>query len=150
MEVVQGQLFVAAAGARNAAAAAPGARPLPALLDVGEFAGIPSSPGDFYILEASDVIQAQPGNTVVGNIQVIAGASGACAALATPPASAPGACTQQNLSLPLSLPQLSYLHKVIQLREIGAHDDEQVCIPAQCAMSQHLLKNWQPYLQLQH
>jgi hypothetical protein len=83
------------------------------------------------------VLQAQPGNTVDGNAQVPAGASGAGAAPAAPPAPAPGAVTEQNRSLPLSLSQLSDLHKVPKRREIGARDDEQVGIPAQRVMSQH-------------
>ena len=79
---------------------------------------------------AYDVLQAQPGNTVAGNAQVPAGASGAGAAPAAPPAPAPGAVTEQNRSLPLSLSQLSDLQKVPKRREIGARDDEQVGIPA--------------------
>ena len=57
----------AVAGEGNAAAAEPSARPLPALLDVVKFPTIPSSPGDFYYLEASDALQTQQGNAVAGN-----------------------------------------------------------------------------------
>jgi hypothetical protein len=54
----------APAGAGNAAAAAVGARPLPALPDVGEFSGIPSSPGDFF-----DLVSRNGGFTFLLHLQ---------------------------------------------------------------------------------
>ena len=80
-----------------------------------------------------------------------AGAAGALVAPAAPPAAAaPVANAQQNRSIPLVLPQLNDLHKIFQRGGLGAHNNEPIGIPQQCAISQQLIQKWQPYLLLQH
>ena len=102
--------------------------------------------------EALDVPQAQQGHARARSAQVAAAwAAGALVAPTAPPAAAaPGADAQQNRSLPLVLPQLNCLHKIFQQRGMGANINKTVCIPQQCAISQQLIKKWQPYLLLQH